>query len=299
VSISRTNKKMIALFIVFAAIALGVYSEKALFRGKRNPTDPQAERIYKDANNSKKVKLTVSVEGFQEKVNQIGSLLSRGNARVIYNRSSGYSSLILFEVSDSIFTAMEKQLGQIGTISDLVSVTSEDVTDVNIQTKMADLQLMKNRYLNDIKSSKVSSSYLYDRVNDIQARIDSLTTVQNSMNYRMNYHLVQLTIMDSVSTKIKPVQVAKNVLIRIVLFIIGLTLLYIALYYGSLLVGYIMSLMGIRSSGRSGKGGYGSYGSYNNRYGSYYNNYGYGRQRKVKRIYKGSLPENEKNPEDK
>jgi hypothetical protein len=297
---SKRRIRAIAIFVIFAALA---WAGATTMKQTHKP--PNLNQIFQAQNQQfnslpalNTAKISVHSRSMGNAVKEVQNIISTYGLKT-HTRSytEGYGAYI-FQVQNSNYTKVVEKLSKVGSI-----VTQDEIVDTllgkkNLATEEAILE-SKRKDRNLLDSAERAYGNVTKEKTDLEEAIKDLENNVVTPLRQSNTVLVYIQLVPA----IKSSSTISSVVAFVKSFAIALVVLFIAsilAYYGTKLIMYLLSLLGVKGFGMSNAGGgynYG-YGNYANRY---YSRYGYGgSKRKVKRIYKrkpGS-PSDEETPED-
>jgi hypothetical protein len=297
---SKRRIRAIAIFVIFAALAWAGATTM-----KQTPKRPNLNQIYQAQNQQfnslpalNKARVSVHSRSMGNAVKEVQNVISSYSMKThARSYSEGYGAYV-FQVQNANYAKVVDRLSKVGSISDQVETVDTFLVKKNLTTEEAILESKrKDRNLLD------SVERAYGNVaSDKQKLENEIISLENNIITPLRQSDTKLVFIQLVPA-IKNSSTISSVVAFVKSFGMALIVLFIAsilAYYGTKLIMYLLSLLGVKGFGLSNTGGgynYG-YGNYANRY---YSRYGYGgSKRKVKRIYKrkpGS-PSDEETSED-
>jgi len=286
---SKTTKRRlraVAIFVIFLALAWAGYA--ALMQKEKGPNYTamfkDSSKLFSDYKSLNKAQLRVRSLNMNNALLEMNGIINTYALEkpLLKKRESSYGAYV-FKIEENKLPEIFKKFDAMGTIEnnqetvDSALVVKSLVTEEEIlaskRKELADLEAVGQIYGN-IADRK---EYLIGQIREQENRVSVLRQANTTLLY---VQMVPTMGGSSVSTVRK----------FIFNFVGALVVLFVAIilaYYGTKLIMYLLSLMGVKGFSASGMGGsyqYGGYGNYSNRY---YSRYGSSRsKRKVKRIYK-------------
>ena len=283
--ISKRRLRAVAIFVIFLALA---YAGFTAMKQKEKAPDyaemfKESSRSFADYKSLNKAQMRVSSLNMGNALKEMNNLVN-GYALekpLLKSRESGHGAYI-FKVEAQRLPELLNKFNALGTIeghkeivdSSLVvkSLATEEEILASQRRELAELEAVGQTYgnLGDRKE------FLISQIREQENRVNVLRQANTTLLYVQMVPTMGGTSLSSVRS-------------FVITFFIALLVLFVAAilaYYGTKLIMYLLSLMGVKGFNASNLGGgyqYG-YGNYANRYSS---RYGYGgSKRKVKRIYK-------------
>ncbi len=290
-TIKSKRLRAIGLFIVLMALITSYY-----FNGIATKTpsinSKEADRVYNELPNYQKVKIDVSIKSLDALQKLIYTKLEPNGAVKLHSEEQGSYALYLYQVDQQKISAVLDNISEVGNISSKVERISAQNTQLDLDAKLRDKEVIYEKELQDYSNSKVKYSYQLNRLNQLSKEVDSLKfEISNQKNKAMSLLYIRAMVAPN---KIGRVHNYQKFLLDFIKYIIIFGVIVSFLHYGTLLLVYLLSVMGIKfpSIGSYGKGynDYAGYRGYQN-YGSY--GYGGNRKRKVKRIYRNKQSSND------
>ncbi len=284
--IPRSRVRGIAIFVVFVALAWAALTTErhtdATINFNQIMREPDVR--WRDTGSVNKARIMLRSGNITQALSQGLSLVNEygvaGQQPVMRSTQSNYG-VYIFRVWQSQLGDLQEKLGQLGTIEEFKEtvdtalvvrkLSTEEAILASKQAELASLSSTPSNY-GDISAHR---NRLYEDIRRLENTVDILRQSDTTLLY------LQLLPVASKTTSY-----INRLAIRFLIALAAMFVAIIILYYGTRLLIYLLTLMGVKGLPTSGLGGstYG-YGNYANRY---YNRYGYGSgKRKVKRIYKG------------
>jgi hypothetical protein len=257
----------------------------------------EADRVYNDLTNYKKMQISVSVKSLESLRKVIYTKFEPiGAIKLHSDEQSGYA-LYIYQIETQYLPQMLDYISQIGSISSKVERISPQNTQLDMDAKLRDMEAIYQKEFVDYNNSKTKYSYQLDRLKQLSTEVDSLKfQISNQKNRAMTLLYIKAQMPPNKVGKVKNYQ---KFVIDFLKYLIIYSVIVSFLHYGTVLLVYVLSMLGIRfpNIGSYGRG-YNDYAGYKGYQG--YGNYGYGggRKRKVKRIYRNKKGEHHENEDD-
>jgi len=315
----RSRKKArfraIGLFIFLLALATSYYYN-GIKNSKQTINSKEADRKYDQLDNSYKIQVdlaTADMDGF--KANLLKQTKDLGTIKLFSEEQSAYA-LYLIQYKSQYTNEMINLLGKLGKISRKIERVNTMGNIIDLQSKLNDKREMYDKAKQDYNTSKYRSYLRKQELDALRAEIDTLEyQLMNQKNREQS--LIYIKAISSKATSSGMIRDYEKFGIDFVKWLVVYMAAIVLIYYGSILLVFLLSLVGIKLPNAPGYGGYGGYGS-SKGYGGYsssgsYSSYGagrygsygkyssdYNRRRRVKRVYRnkpssssGETPENE------
>jgi hypothetical protein len=298
-AIKSKRMRTIGLFVVLIALMTSYY-----FNGvKVKPNIPgsrETDKIYNDISNTKKIQVDVSVKSLDLLRKLLSSRLdSQGAIKLNSEERSGYGYYI-YEVDSQNISILLSSLAEIGTITSKVEKVNTEAIEFDLEGRLKDREAIYQKEFQDYNNSKLRTSYQLDRLKQLRYELDSLKYAITNQKYKA-MTLLYIKAMQS-DSRVGKVRNYQKFVFDFIKYLVIFTIIIAFLNYGTILLVYVMSMLGIKFPSLSslfGKG-YNYYSGYRGyrRYGGY-NRYGYGsnKKRRTKRIYKHKQA-SEENPSE-
>jgi hypothetical protein len=278
-----------AVFVIFLAAALSLWNTfrhsgdnvRYDFKESRNQFRDTAA-LNKAQVNIVSDNITKSLEGM--------NLLLNGYAvdKPIRKDLMGNHGVFIFNVKDSEFPEVQKRLAAVGRITNQSEVVDTSLVKRSLALEETNLESLKRDFAAlDAKEDPSSEDRKQKELLVQQIRQAEITMA----NLRDSEHtLVYVTVLPAVKGN-RSMDTLKKFALNFGKWLGFLFIGVVLVYYGTRLLMYLLSMMGVKGLGVGGVGGtytYGGYGGYANKYYSRYGGrYGYGgSRRKIKRVYK-------------
>ncbi len=301
----KTKRRVrgIAIFIVFLALAATIVQFQN--QGTKKPTfnfKPSANE-FRDLKFINKAQVSFSSENIAKAQQNINKIMEEKGKQRIRKQNEGSSGAYLFTVPQNELENIIAELRTFGSVGSQTEQIDTSLVNLDYDTETARLasyeseltDLDKVRYPSDQQNRR--KEVLHGLIHQSRNNLDKLREGENTLLY--------LTLVPRQKSN-SWLETAKNLsfmyLFWLGIFAVGMVLVY----FGTKLLMFFLSALGIRGLSAGGLGGsynYGGYGSYSN-YAKSSSRYGYGgnSKRKIKRIYKdkgASTNEEEENNENK
>lgn len=282
--ISKRRVQAVAIFIIFLALAAA-----ALTTMKKRDAEPKFD--YKDSNNQfikagslNKAEIIVNSLNFGKALDEMNKLVESYSMKTLRKDRKGNNGKYIFIVELTKFPEILAKLAAIGTIEQQSELVDSTLISKKLSTEEAVLASKKN----ELKRLETQSSVYGSDLGDKNTRIAEIRNLENTIDLLKNGDKTLLYVKLQPSLGGNSLSQLKTFALNFVTYLIGLFMVVVLAYYGTKLIMYLLSLMGVKGFNLSNLGGnyqYGNYGNYANRY--YSSRYGYkNSKRKVKRIYK-------------
>jgi hypothetical protein len=252
----------------------------------------ETDKKYEELDNYNKIQLDLSIKDIAVLKNLVNNQLISLGAEKIHSDEQGSYALYIYQIDPQNVAAATEMISKAGTVAHKVEKINTLSSQVDLEKKLQDRQLMYKKEFDDYNNSKSKYSYQLNRINQIGKEIDSLQTqLDNQKNRAKTLVYVKATV--SLGSKGK-VHNYKKFFVDFGKFLAVFFFAALLVYYGTVFLSYILSLLGIKlpklNSYGTGYSGYGGYSGYKG-YGGYsYNEKN--RKRKVKRIYRDKSSSN-------
>jgi hypothetical protein len=316
-------RKRYKLLLVLILVVISFYAALANFniinvlfgRSERNTIDYSAtNRKFSQYPNFKKIEMSFEVKDFKPFEADLTSLLqgplAHGSVRPLFKDQQSNHFVGIYEVPDSISGDVYAALRKIGGYNDETVNTASQQLNISIEENLANknrqMKAFMSKYDNDRTLTEGELSRIGLKIDRVQHEIDSLRNLRDDYASNARNHLLYLRVFVNRAAQRTLGEYLQGFLKTFIITFLILTAMFFVIFFATSLTLRLMSYFGIRSTrSASGYGGYynrnyGGYGGYsNNRYGGSYG--GYGRRRKIKRVYKDkeSDESSQENPESK
>lgn len=283
---TRHRIRGIAIFIVFLALAATIVQYQNQGANKVTFDFKSSANEYRDLEFINKAQISFSAENItkaQEGINQI----IKQKGKQYRKQNEGSFGAYLFTIPqnelENVVTEL-KTFGYVGNQTEQIETSlvdldfdTENARILSYESELADLD--KVRYPSDQQNRR--KEILHGLIHETRSNLDKLRNGENTLLY--------LTLSPRQKSS-NWITTTKNLsmmyLFWLGIFAVGMVLVY----FGTKLLMFFLSALGIRGLTAGGLGGsynYGGYGSYSN-YARSSSRYGYGgnSKRKIKRIYK-------------
>jgi len=294
--------KAIGLFIVLVSLMTSYY-----FNGfsSKAPTvnSRETDRIYDELTHTNKIKIEVNVKSMELLKKLIETkLLAQGAVKLNAEEQGAYSRYI-FQVEPQNVSSILSDVSEIGTIYDKKERVNFQDSAIDLESKLRDREALYQKEFSDYNTSKTKYSYQLDRLNLLSKEVDSLKlAISNQKNKAMTLLYIKAQQISRQGGRVRSYQ---KFFFDFIKYMIIFTIVLAFLHYGTVLLVYLLSQLGIRFpslTGFFGRGynyyaGYKGYKGYSG-YGS--SGYGYGgsKKRRVKRIYRNKKSSGTENADE-
>ncbi|GEM_PF-1216001 len=302
-SVRSKSKRLrtIALFIVLISLITSYYfnglTTKAPAVSSRN-----TDRIFEEMTHSQKIKIGVNVKSMELLRKFIDTRLIAQGALKLNAEEQGNAGRYIFQVEPQNVSSLLTELAEIGNIYDKKENNNVMDTSVDLESKLRDREALYQKEFSDYDNSKTKYSYQLDRLNQLSKEVDSLKfAISNQRNKAMTLLYINAQQLSGQGGRVRSYQ---KFFLDFLKYLIVFTVVLAFLHYGTLLLVYLLAMLGIRfpsltgilSRGYNYYAGYKGYRGYRG-YSGYGSSYGGSRRRKVKRIYKNK-PSSESDSSD-
>jgi len=293
----KRRVKGIAIFIVFLALAASIvqWQNKA---GKHETYDfKPAQNDYRDLKFLNKAQISFSSPNIDQAKTVIDKIISEHSTKQIRKQSEGSFGAYIFSVPKRDLPVIIEKLDRVGSINSQAEHIDTALVNIDYESELVRLQgydkeqteLNNVRFPTDTQNRRKEE--LHSLIQNTRSNLDKLKEADNV--------LLLITLVPQQKTSSIEVTIKSLALIFInwlIIFAVGAVLIY----YGTRLLMYFLSALGVKGIGAGGLGSSYRYGGYGGYYNRYYNRYNYGHgKRKIKRIYKDKKttpePEDENN----
>ena len=293
----KRRVKGIAVFIVFLALAASIvqWQDKA---GKHETYDfKPAQNDYRDLKFLNKAQISFSSPNIDQAKTVIDKIISEHSTKQIRKQSESSFGAYIFSVPKRDLPVIIEKLDRVGSINSQAEHIDTALVNIDYESELVRLQgydkeqteLNNVRFPTDTQNRRKEE--LHSLIQNTRSNLDKLKEADNV--------LLLITLVPQQKTSSIEVTIKSLALIFInwlIIFAVGAVLIY----YGTRLLMYFLSALGVKGIGAGGLGSSYRYGGYGGYYNRYYNRYNYGHgKRKIKRIYKDKKttpePEDENN----
>ena len=289
----KRRVKGIAIFIVFLALAASIvqWQNKA---GKHETYDfKPAQNDYRDLKFLNKAQISFSSPNIDQAKTVIDKIISEHSTKQIRKQSESSFGAYIFSVPKRDLPVIIEKLDRVGSINSQAEHIDTALVNIDYESELVRLQgydkeqteLNNVRFPTDTQNRRKEE--LHSLIQNTRSNLDKLKEADNV--------LLLITLVPQQKTSSIEVTIKSLALIFInwlIIFAVGAVLIY----YGTRLLMYFLSALGVKGIGAGGLGSSYRYGGYGGYYNRYYNRYGNSHgKRKVKRIYKDkkTTPESE------
>lgn len=274
--------RALALLVVLAALVVALL-HNGLSSKPQSINSRDMDRVYENLTNANKVKLDVSVNSLDQLNELVNKELDNQGSVKLGSEEQGNYCLYIYQLTPDQLPKIISNLSQIGSISSKSESLNPNSTQIDLENKLRDREA---RY-QIAKQNYKGYSYQDANLSNIEKEIDSLKIlINNQKNLQMPILYIRA---QAAASGIGKMQHYKNILLDFIKYVIIFALGIAILYFGSILIVYIFSLLGVRfpSFSNISNRGYNYYSGYKG-YHSYggYGGYGDHHKRRVKRIYR-------------
>jgi len=281
-TVKSKRLKAIGLFIILIALILSYY--KNIYNSKpavKPMQSKETDNYFEQARNNEKIRLDVELKSLADLRKLVDEVIEPAGARrVISNEQTQQANYIYL-----------MEAGQVTSVLDAVATLAviKDRNEINTPVSGIDLEeklRIRTGEFERLRSKTNITSYDRITLKQIEHEIDSLRTeISNLKNKSLSLLYLKARITPN---RIGRFSGAKNFFLGFVFYVVIGVVGIALLYYGTILLMYLLAMLGVKMpslSGYLGKG-YNDYAGYKGYRG--YGSYGYGgsRKRHVKRIYR-------------
>jgi len=280
----KRRVKGIAIFIVFLAIAASIvqWQNKA---GKYSTYDfKPAQNEYRDLKFLNKAQISFSSPNIAKAKTEIEKIISEHSTKQIRKQSEGSFGAYIFSVPQKDLSLIIEKLRGIGSVNSQTEHIDTALVNIDYESELVRLQSYEKEQaeLNNVRFPTDTQNRRKEELHSlIQSTRSNLDKLKESDNVLLFITLVPQQKTNTIELTIK--SLALNFFSWLIIFAVGAVLAY----YGTRLLMYFLSALGVKGVGAGGLGSSYRYGGYGGYYNRYYNRYNYGHgKRKIKRIYK-------------
>jgi len=290
---NRSRVRSVAVFTVFLAVAATIFQFTKSNRGHVKPSDfKESKEKFEDNRGSymNSAALSLSTTDMNKAKTALRSLRRYhiGDLVPTSEKANGISYIYTFKLSDY------DQIVKIINEDKAMQLVDSNSKPGNVPADEEELKLRLEGYKRQriaLLQKENPTTDIHEQVAKLNGEIEKTTADINKLK-SMDQILVLITTTQQQKSQ-SPLSIVRTVGLD---FLRNLGFLFVGVvivYYGTKLLMYLLSIMGIKGLGMSGinYGGSYNYGGFKN-YAERYN-YGYGRRRKTKRVYKEKEQENE------
>ena len=280
----KRRVKGIAIFIVFLAIAASIvqWQDKA---GKYSTYDfKPAQNEYRDLKFLNKAQISFSSPNIAKAKTEIEKIISEHSTKQIRKQSEGSFGAYIFSVPQKDLSLIIEKLRGIGSVNSQTEHIDTALVNIDYESELVRLQSYEREQaeLSNVRFPTDTQNRRKEELHSlIQSTRSNLDKLKESDNVLLFITLVPQQKTNTIKLTIK--SLALNFFSWLIIFAVGAVLAY----YGTRLLIYFLSALGVKGVGAGGLGSSYRYGGYGGYYNRYYNRYNYGHgKRKIKRIYK-------------
>lgn len=291
-----------AWFIVLLALATSYYMN-GYKSHKPTINSRETDRKYAELDNYEKVSVDLSITNLVNLKKMLDTtVLAMGAEKLYRDEQSGFA-LYLYQVEPKNVETIVNSFSTIGTITHKTESINTESSQVNLEGKLKDKETLYQKEFQEYSNSKSKFSFQLNRINQLSKDIDSLKySLENQKSRAMTLLYVKAIVVNGKQGKIHDY---KAFFLDFLKFFVGFTVLGLLIYYGVVVLNYLLGLLGIKlpslnpyKSGGTGYSGYSGYSGYGNKgYGGY--SYGKNRKRRIKRIYRNKSGADDSSEDEK
>ena len=293
---SKSKVKGVAIFIVFLAVAMTAYESYGKMHSTSSMNFKPSANEYRDLKFINKAHIGFTSDNVPKAKEGISQIMDKYSKQRIRKQNEGSFGAYVFSIPQDKLHTVVSELETLGTVGPQVeqidtALVNLDFTNENERLASYESELTE---LSKIRQPATAQNDRKEALHGlIQGSRSNLDKLRNSENV-----LLYLTLSPK-QTSTGWFQSTKGLAKSFIIWLITLSIGAVLVFYGTKLLMYFLSALGIRSPRLPGAGGYGGYGGYSN-YSRYASRYGSNSKRKVKRIYKDKDSSSEQNEaEDK
>ena len=286
---TQRRLRAIAIFVIFLALAWSGFTSV-----KTKSAGPDLGVVFKDADikfrdagslNKAEIKLRTMNSGKAlDEMNSLITEYSFNKETPLHKERQGAYGSYIFKVEEANYPTLLKKFSQLGSFEGQKEAVDSMLVKKNLVTEQSILE-GKRRQLASLDAQEGVYGTLAEHKNNL---INEIREQENRVNVlaQGNTRLLLVKVIPSLGGN--SLSMVKKFVINFFVALVALFVGTILAYYGTKVIMFLLSMMGVKGFNRSGLGGgynYGGYGSYGGSSGRYYSR-GYGNKRKVKRIYK-------------
>ncbi|MDD3534936.1 MAG: hypothetical protein PHC50_02175 [Candidatus Cloacimonetes bacterium] len=282
---ARSSKRAvrgISILIVFLALAATIMQMQKKESKSRGFSYKESQNEYRDLKYINKASISLNTTDSDQALKAIDEIITANAKRTIRREVSGGNGAFLFTVKQSDLSQLNQKLGELGSIG--AYVEQVDTSLVNL-----DYEGEHKRLLSYEQEQTTLSGVRFPSEQQNRRKEALHTLIQQSRinleKLKESENVLLYIALSSVRVHTNIFSLVKIWLITYVKWLGILTLAAIIVYFGTRLLMYILSLLGIRGVSLKNMGPYDYSGSYYSKYDGYSSSYGRNR-RKTKRIYK-------------
>lgn len=296
-SSSSRRLRGVVIFIVFLALAISIFEVQNKNTGKTGMDFKPSANEYRDLRFINKAKVSFSSDDIAAAQNGISRIMDKYAIQRIRKQNEGSFGAYLFTIEqDKLYPAIA-ELEEFGSVGPQIEQIDTALVNLDFEIENARLLAYENELV-ELNKIRQPTTQQNDRKEALHILIQN--TRNNLEKLRnMNNVLLYITLrpqQSSIGWLGMLTSFAKSFATWLLILVIG----SILVYYGTRLLMYFFTLLGIRVPNGLDGGGYNydGYGRYSN-YSRYASRYGHGK-RKIKRIYKDKdSSSNDKKNEEK
>jgi len=295
---TKRRVKGIAIFIVFMALAATIIQFQK--DGAKRPSfnfKPSFNE-YRDLKFINKAQISFTADNITKAQDGIGQIMANRGKQRIRKQNEGSFGAYIFTIPQGELQNVIGELRTYGSIGSQVEQIDTSLVNLDFESESARLKsyetelsdLSNLRFPTDAQNRRKEA--LHGLIHTSRLNLDKLSEGENVLLY------ITLSPKQKDSNMLTMIKtLTMNFLQWLLLFSVGMVLVF----YGTKLLMYFLSAIGVKGISAGGLGGnynYGGYGGYSS-YAKYSSRYGYGgRSRKVKRIYKDKGAPSTEEPEE-
>lgn len=280
-----------AIFVIFLAAALSLW---LTFRGgSQTPKFDFKDSRYqfRDTPALNKAQINLNSANIGKSLEEMNLLLNGyAQGKPMRKDIMGNHGVFIFNVKDEDFPQVQKKLGSVGNILSQSEIVDTALVKRSYAVELSNLESLRRDFASlDAKEdpSTEDRKQKDHLIQQIRLAEQTLANLQDSEST-----LVYVTLVPAIRSN-QTMTLLKTFALNFGKWLVFMFIAVVLIYYGTKLLMYLLSMMGVKGLGMGGVGssyqygGYRGYGGYANKYYSRYGGYGYGgSRRKIKRVYK-------------
>jgi hypothetical protein len=280
---SNRRLKGVAIFVVFLALAISIFEFQSKSTSKSSMDFKPSANEYRDLRFINKARVSFSSSDISAAQDEISRIMNQYAKQRIRKQNEGNYGAYLFTIEQQELNSVIAELEKFGSIGPQTEQIDTALVNLDFEIENARLAAYENELveLNKIRQPTIQQNdrkeALHTLIQTSRNNLEKLSNIDNVLLY-----LTLRPQQRSIGWLSIIIGFAKSFLMWLLILTIGTILVY----YGTRLLMYFLSLLGVRGPGGAigGSYNYGGYGGYSG-YSRYSSRYG-GSKRKVKRIYK-------------
>lgn len=282
----KSRVRGVAIFVVFLALASTIMQFQK--QGTHKPTYnfKESANEYRELKFIYKAQVRFASENVRQAQENISKMIADKAVQMIRKQNESNSGAYIFSVPHSELKNILSELRQFGSIGSHVEQVDTALVNIDINNERARL-VSYEKELVDLSQVRFPSDQQIRRKEALHGLIQSTLNNLDKLgeNVLLYITLVPKQIGNSITS------VLRDLAMRFITWLVIFSVATVLAYYGTKLIMYFLSALGIKGISAGGLGGGYNYGGYTNysKYARYFGRYSYGgsgSRRKVKRVYK-------------